>query len=319
MGKASAVLALLLCLLFACPRVALAADPVDSSRLCSLTLVARYEGSPLIGKRLKLYRVADGNTDTGFSLSGAFASSGVAINGLDNGGWSTAAAMLSAYATNNGISATQSGDSDATGTVNFSSLAQGLYLVVGDSLAVGTHTYYFAPFFVALPYANDQGGWDYNITAYPKIIDPIVEAPEVFDLTVILRWSDAGYTSRRPSTIGITLLRDGVVYENYKLSANGNWRHTWEDLSEEYRWSVVQKTALDTYKVSYRSNGNVLTITDTIRSSTNSSGLEQILDYDIPLTGILWWPVEVLAVVGIVIFAIGWRRRFRDGGEKSAS
>jgi len=312
-------LALLFSLLFACPHVALAADSVDPSRTCSLTLVARYEGSPLAGKRLRLYRVADGTTNTGFSLSGAFAASGVTINGLDHKGWSSAAAMLSAYATNNAISALQSGDSDATGTVVFSSLAQGLYLAVGDSLTIGTHTYYFAPFLVVLPNPTTQGGWIYDVTAYPKIVDPGIETPQVFDLTVLLRWSDTGYTNIRPSTIGITLLRDGVVYSNYKLSARENWRHTWEDLSEEYHWTVVQKTALDTYSVSYRSSGNVLVITDAIKSATNTSGLERIRDYSIPLTGILWWPVEVLAIAGIAIFAIGWRRRYRDGGEKHAS
>ena len=319
LGKASAALALLFCLLFACPHMALAADPVDPSRICSLTLVARYEGSPLAGKHLRLFRVADGTTDTGFKLSAAFTSSGVTLNGLDHKGWTSAAATLSAYATNNSIAETVSGDSDANGTAIFSNLAQGLYLVAGDSLKIGTHTYFFAPFLVALPNPTDAGGWNYDLTAYPKIIDPVEEPPKVFDLTVLLQWSDAGHTSQRPSTIGITLLRDGVVYENYTLSAADNWRHTWEDLSEEYHWTVVQKTALDVYSVSYQSNGNVLVITDVIKSGSNGSGTGSTNNGSIPQTGILWWPVEVLAALGILLFVIGWRRRFRDGGEKHVS
>ena len=319
MGKVTAVLALLFSLFFACPQATLAAEALDPSRVCSLTLVAHYNGSPLVGKRLRLYRVADGTTSTGFTLSGSFVSAGVGLNGLDREGWSSAAALLSGYATNNAIAAHQISDSDANGTVVFPSLTQGLYLVVGDALSIGTHTYYFSPFLVVLPTPTAQGGWTYDVTAYPKIVDPGIEIPQVFDLTVVLRWSDTGFTNIRPSTVGITLLRDGVVYSNYKLSARENWRHTWEDLSEEYHWSVVQKTSLDTYSVSYRSSGNVLMITDKIKSTTNNNGLEQIRDYSIPLTGILWWPVEVLAVAGIVLFAIGWRRRFRDGGETHAS
>jgi len=319
LGKASASLALLFCLLFAYPQMAHAADPVDTSRICSLTLVARYEGSPLAGKRLRIYRVADGTADTWFTLAGAFTSSGVTLNGLDHKGWSSAAATLSAYATNNAISAAQSGVSGSTGIANFTNLAQGLYLVAGDSLTIGTHTYYFAPFLVALPNPTDQGGWNYDVIAYPKIIDPVEEPPKVFDLTVLLQWSDAGHTDQRPSTIGITLLRDGVVYENYTLSAKDNWRHTWEDLSQEYHWTVVQKTALDTYSVSYQSNSNVLVITDVIKSGSNGSGTGSTSNGSIPQTGILWWPVEALAVIGIVLFAIGWRRRFRDGGDTHVS
>ena len=317
LGKIAGALALLVCLLAVNPRVALAADPVDASRVCSLTLICRYEGKPLAGKRLRLYRVANGTSDVGFSLSGAFASSGVTINGLDHAGWSSAAATLSAYAANNSIAAVQSTQSDANGTALFSNLAQGLYLVAGDSLTIGTHTYYFAPFLVALPNPTDTGGWNYDITAYPKIIDPTEEEPKVFDITVLLQWSDAGNTDKRPSTVGITLMRDGVVYEKYILSAKDNWRHTWEDLSEEYVWTVVQTTSLDTYSVSYQRNGTVLVITDVIKSGSNSE--DDGKDDSIPQTGILWWPVEALAAAGIVIFTIGWRKRFGDGGDHHAS
>lgn len=316
-GKIAGALALLVCLLAVNPRVAQAADPVDSSRICSLTLICHYEGEPLAGKRLRLLRVADGTSDVGFTLTGAFASSGVTINGLDHTGWSSAAATLSAYATNNSIAAVQSTQSDANGTAIFSNLAQGLYLVAGDALTIGTHTYYFAPFLVALPNATDSGGWNYDVSAYPKIIDPIVEEPKVFDITVLLQWSDAGNTDKRPSTVGITLMRDGVVYEKYTLNAKDNWRHTWEDLSEEYVWTVVQTTSLDTYSVSYQRSGTVLVITDVIKSGSTSEDDDD--DDSIPQTGILWWPAEALAVAGIVIFTIGWRRRFGDGGDHHAS
>ena len=53
----------------------------------------------------------------------------------------------------------------------------------------------------------------------------------------------------------------------------------------------------------------------------NESGSAEDDDDDdsIPQTGILWWPAEALAVAGIVIFTIGWRRRFGDGGDHHAS
>ncbi len=321
-GRLAITLALLCCLLTGMPRTSLAADPVDSSRLCSLTLICHYASAPLSGMELRLYRVADGTVDKTLTLSGAFAASGVSLNGLDRAGWTSAAATLAGYAQTNSITPTISAKTDANGAAVFASLSQGVYLAVGTSLTIGLHTYYFAPFLVALPNPTDSGGWNYDVTAYPKVTDPTATEIKKFDINVLLQWSDAGLTSRRPSTVGITLYRNGTVYENYTLSAVDNWRHTWPGLDQSYSWSVVQTTALDTYSVSYQSSGNVLVITDVIRaarpvdSGTTGSTGSSTSNGSIPLTGLLWWPVDVLAVIGLLLFTVGWRRRF-GGKEKN--
>ena len=324
-GRIVLALALLGCLLTGLPRTSLAADPVDSSRLCSLTLICHYASAPLSGMELRLYRVADGTVDKTLTLSGAFAASGVSLNGLDRAGWTSAAETLAGYAKTNSISPTTSAYTDANGAVVFASLPQGVYLVVGTSLTIGLHTYYFAPFLVALPNPTDAGGWNYDVTAYPKVTDPTATEIKKFDINVLLQWSDSGLASRRPSTVGITLYRNGAVYENYTLSAADNWRHTWPDLDQSYSWSVVQTTALDAYSVSYQSSGNVLVITDVIRAassadsgttgSTGSTG-SSTSNGSIPLTGLLWWPVDALAMLGLLLFTLGWRRRF-GGKEKN--
>lgn len=312
-------LALLCCLLVGLPNTSLAADPVDTSRVCSLTLICHYASEPLSGMEVRIYRVADGTIDQTLSLSGSFAPSGVSLNGLDQAGWTSAAATLAGYAQTNSVAATRSAKTDANGTVSFGSLSQGVYLVTGTALVVGLHTYYFAPFLVALPNPTQTGGWNYGITAYPKVTDPTDTKSKLFDINVLLQWSDAGLTSQRPKTVGITLYRNGSVYENYTLSAADNWRHTWKDLDQAYSWSVIQTTSLDTYSVSYHSSGNVLVITDVIRAAQTPSSSTPTSDGSIPLTGLLWWPVDVLAILGLILFTLGWRRRFGGKGKNHAA
>ena len=292
---------------------------MDTSRACSLTLICHYASEPLNGMGVQLYRVADGTIGQTLTLSGAFAASGVSLNGLDRAGWTSAAATLAGYAQTNSIAATRIAKTDANGAAVFGSLSQGIYLVTGTSLTIGLHTYYFAPFLAALPNPTQTGGWNYDVTAYPKVTDPTDTKTTLFDINVLLQWSDAGLTSQRPKTVGIALYRNGTLYETYTLSASDNWRHTWEDLDQAYSWSVVQTTSLDTYSVSYQSSGNVLVITDVIKTAQTPSTTTSTSDGSIPLTGLLWWPVDLLAILGLILFTLGWCRRFGGKGKNHAA
>ncbi len=318
-GRIAIALALFCCLLVGLPQTSLAADPVDTSRVCSLTLICHYASEPLNGMGVQLYRVADGTIGQTLTLSGSFAASGVSLNGLDSAGWTSAAATLAGYAQTNSIAATRSAKTDANGAAVFGSLSQGVYLVTGTSLTIGLHTYYFAPFLAALPNPTQTGGWNYDVTAYPKVTDPTDTKSTLFDINVLLQWSDAGLTSQRPKTVGIALYRNGTLYETYTLSAADNWRHIWEDLDQAYSWSVVQTTSLDTYSVSYQSSGNVLVITDVIKTAQTPSTTTPTSDGNIPLTGLLWWPVDLLAILGLILFTLGWRKRFGGKGKSHAA
>ena len=317
-------LALLACLLFVRPGIARAAEPIDTSRICSLSLVCKYGTVSLSNMTVKLYRVADGNGETGFTLSGAFSSLPVNLSGLSSAGWNNAAATLASYIQPNNITEDRRVQTDASGSVSMANLTQGLYLITGDTLRIGTHTYTFAPFLVALPNASTTGDWVYDVTAYPKTADPADHEPNYFDVTVLLQWSDAGTSAVRPTSVDITLLRNGVVYQNYTLSAANNWRHTWTNLSDVYNWSVVQTTKLSDYTVTYQRSGTTLVITDTAKpaattGTTDTSNTTTTRDSSIPQTGMLWWPIYSLAGAGMILFAIGWRRRFRGRGKQDVS
>ena len=308
-------LAVVACLLFSVPATALAAEAVDTTKICSISLYCHYEGTPLAGMGLRVYRVADGTLDAGFKLSGAFSTLPVSLSGLDNAGWSLAASTLATYIQPNGISATSSATADANGYVNFSGLSVGLYLVVGDTLKIGNQSYSFAPFFVALPSASKTGSWLYDVSAYPKPTQTTDHTPNYFDLTVLLQWVDGGSTNLRPLRVGIRLMRNGVLYDSYTLAADANWRQIWTGLSDEYTWTVIQTTDVANYTVTYQGSGNVLVITDTNASAVAASNTTT-QDSSIPLTGLLWWPVYVMAAAGIVLFIMGWRKRYGQREER---
>lgn len=264
--------------------------------------------------QLRIYRVASGSSDSGFTLDSVYNSVPVQFEGLSAAGWSSAAATLASFIQTNGIAATSSALTAADGTCNLQNLSQGLYLVIGDTLQIGQNSYIVEPFLIALPTLTQEGAWQYDVTAYPKITDP-EEIQRYHDLLVVKQWVDAGTNITRPTSITVTLLRNGVTYDTRTLSAATNWRYTWTNLSNQYTWSAVESTRLSDYSVSYRRSATATTIINTARVLITDED-EKEKDEKIPQTGILWWPVEVIAAVGILVFTIGWRRRYRDGGKK---
>lgn len=313
--KIAILLAFFVCLMVIMPRGALAAEAVDPTRACSLTLHCSYQLQPLEGMQLRAYRVADGTADTGFTLSGAFASLPVQISGLSASGWATAAATLAAYIQPNGIAATASLQTNSMGIATQTNMAQGLYLVVGDTLKIGLNSYIVEPFLIALPSLDQEGAWIYNVNAYPKIVDPEEDVP-YYDLLVMKQWVDQGTDAKRPASIQIALLRDGVVYETRTLNATENWRYTWTNLSNQYIWSAIETTTLADYTVKYQRSANTLVIVNTARSIKDDDKDD---DKDIPKTGLDWWPVYLLAIAGVALFTVGWRKRYGSGGKHDAS
>ena len=314
--KIAILLALFVCLMVLVPRGAWAAESPDPTKPCSLTLHCSYQLKPLPGMQLRAYRVADGTADVSFTLSGAFASLPVQLSGLSAAGWATAAATLASYIQPNGIAATASVQTNATGIATATNLSQGLYLVVGDTLKIGLNSYIVEPFLIALPSLNQQDAWEYDVNAYPKIVDPEEGVPAYYDLLVMKQWVDAGTTAKRPDSIEVSLLRDGVVYDTQTIRATDSWRYIWTNLSNQFVWSAIETTRLADYTVRYQRSATTLVIVNTARSISTD---DDDNDKDIPKTGLDWWPIDLLAVAGVVLFTIGWRKRFGAGGKHHAS
>ena len=86
-------------------------------------------------------------------------------------------------------------------------------------------------------------------------------------LTARKVWSD-GNEAHKEDTVKVNLLRDGKVAETKTLSAENQWTYTFDGLSEGYVWTVEEAEVPEGYEVSYATDGNVTTITNTSKTPT---------------------------------------------------
>ncbi|MFR1988618.1 MAG: Cna B-type domain-containing protein [Oscillospiraceae bacterium] len=115
---------------------------------------------------------------------------------------------------------------------------------------------------------------------------------------MIKRWDDAGYEQKRPDTITVTLLKDGTVYDTRTISRMDSWQYTWSGLPRynpdgtEIVWTI-QENAVPGYISSIRETGDTFILTNTPEHQK------------LPQTGLLWWPVPVLAAAGLLLLILG--------------
>ncbi len=123
--------------------------------------------------------------------------------------------------------------------------------------------------------------------------------------TVLKVWEDPGYEDSRPDLVQVTLLRDGTAFDTQTLSEANGWRHTWDGLprcdenGREYTWSI-QETHVPGYVSDIRESGGIFTLTNTPEQPR------------LPQTGMLWWPVPLLAIGGLTLLAVGMLNRKKD-------
>ena len=90
-------------------------------------------------------------------------------------------------------------------------------------------------------YKKNASGWVTTITNTKILADR---------LTVEKVWDD-GNSADRPDFVDVVLLCDGEYYAETELNAGNDWTYTWENLSVNSSWSVVEKKVPEGYYVSY--------------------------------------------------------------------
>ena len=115
--------------------------------------------------------------------------------------------------------------------------------------------------------------------------------PDPVNLTVKKIWNgsvDKG--GALPSYVTVTLYNGDKAVDKVTLSSQNNWTYTWKELDGAGDWSVLETGVPKDYVPSYKTNGDVTTI-------TNTPSLIQ--------TGLLNWPVLVLALAGLLLIGFG--------------
>lgn len=332
-------LALALCLVLCLPMVpgkAQAIDPMETERTCSLTLHFAPGGKVVQGTAFRVWRVASAGPFAQFTPVAPFDGYPVKMNGLTASGWADLATTLAGYVARDAIPPTATAQVTAKGAAAFSGLATGLYLVVGDPCQRDGVLYTPQAFLVSLPSrdANDQ--WVYDVQAKVKYEEELVP-PGSHKVSVKVQkvWVDSPEDEAfRPQSITIQLLKDGAVYDTVVLTAGNNWRHTWTGLPPGHRWTIVEQTVVEGYQVAVSQNGSrSFVVTNTNKDidippdgppleddptidipDVEIPGVEPPGSGRLPQTGMLWWPVPVLAVGGMACFLAGWvkERKGRD-------
>lgn len=281
-----------------------AAGPIETEHETSLTLLFKHESQALEDVAVRLYRTADVSETAQFTLAGDYAEYPVRLDQLDDEGWKNAANTLATYTAADSIPASASGKTDGDGSVLFSELRTGLYLVVADALTVEDSTYSSAPFLISLPNLDADSNWIYDVTAFAKLEKVSIPEGDKTDIDVVKVWKDDGNKDKRPDELKISLLKNGSVYAQTMLNAKNSWQYSWKDLEKNQKWTVIENNVPKDYTVAYSGTQQQLVITNTYKKPGD----------DIPNTGQLWWPIPLLAIAGVLLFAVGWYRRYMKHG-----
>lgn len=226
-----------------------AATYVDTQASGSLTLTYGYDGQPFQGMPVQIYRVAVISQYADFTLTGAFSELPVEVNQVKTQEeWRQMASTLSAYVTAGQIQADAEGVTGEDGTVVFSSLPLGLYLVEGVRADRENGYCQFDSFMISVPDLNEADAWVYDVIAKPKSVYQEI-LPQEITYTVNKLWKDEGHEHLRPQNVAIELYRDGEWMETVTLSEENNWTYSWCAVDDGAVWQAVEGDVPDGYKV----------------------------------------------------------------------
>lgn len=112
------------------------------------------------------------------------------------------------------------------------------------------------------------------------------------------RWDDRGYVSKRPASITVELLCNGLVYDTQTLNAANKWQYVWENLPAKDKlrrdnvWTL-REIEPEGYTSAVWAEGDTFIVLNSYKGTK------------LPQTGQLWWPVPLLCAAGAALLAAG--------------
>ena len=284
-----------------------AVTPAFAAETGSITVLFRHEGQPVAEASFALYKAAEWN-DGNYTLVAPFSSYRVRMpDDPSSEEWKVLASTLAAYVDRDRVVPLTTGKTDADGQLAFAGLETGLYLVIGEMGQSGDSLLFPQPMLVTVPFRKTDGTDDPDV-----VIEPKYDAREVTEKTVTRRalkiWKDDGNEQARPQEITVQLLCDGELWDEQVLSAENNWSYTWENLEAAHSWSLTEKQVPADYTVAITQEGVTFTVTNTNDVPPPPSSVPPPSS-DVPpppssvpppQTGLLWWPVPILFVLGAI-------------------
>lgn len=271
---------------------------VETDKLGSISLTYCYDGQAFEGLEIKLYRVANVDRSCEFTLTGNFADYSVEVNTVKTQDeWRQIASTLHAYAAADSIEPTIAGITDAEGKIQFNDLATGLYLVQGVTTDYLGGYCTFDSFMLSVPtvYSEiDNDTWVYDLEAVPKSVHA---EPGEKTYTVNKVWKDAGVEDKRPPTIKVELIRNGILHEEVILSAENDWSYSWTVVDDGAQWLVVEREIPEGYLVSIDQNNTTFLIANTHEDDDPPPGTGDTTD--------IYLYVIIMCIAGVALLAVG--------------
>lgn len=294
----------------------------------SLTLICKTEEVTLTGMHWDLYRVGSRNGDN-FVLEGDFAKYPVSLEDMSSSAITEAAETLENYAVLDKIPVLAQGEIGKDGMLRFDDLNSGLYMVCGKNIQVGSTMY--IPSAILVEIMKSEDGKNVDLEAYPKLSTKVVSG-ESSKYAVKKIWeNDENTLEKRATSISVEIYGDEKLYETVTLDESNNWTYVWVAESD-IDWRVKEVKVPENYTVVYRSNEKQFAIVNTYSDKTpvqtiisttitsNGSTRPTVNNTNpangysnnntntkLPQTGLLWWPVPVMACGGVIFITLGVR------------
>lgn len=248
------------------------------------TLGSLVISCPIENVSVSLYRVAD----TEMNLVAPFSKYSVSLKQEDLNG---VANILENHILKDHIEADYTSVSQSDKNAVFTGLDSGIYLIVPST----SKEYTFQCSFVSI--IDDS-----EITSVLKY-----ESKNTLSSVHVLKVWKQDSKKQRPTSISVDLLQTDAkgntkVLDTQVLNAQNEWSYTWQDLSIDYSYRVLERKVPSGYKESLIPEKNTVVLTNTADKTITD---KKKTDKDLPLTGQLWWPVPLLLFVGMSLFGLG--------------
>ena len=292
------------------PLTVCAAGESDDTEAEDTSLTIHYE---LGAGTFSFYKVAAFSENGVFTLEDPFDGYTDEVDALnhledmDNEAWQELASTLEVIVERDSIESVVQLETNADGSIICDNIPKGLYLITGETTQDEQYIYTPNPILVTVPNRDVDGNWNCHVVIEHNKIgkEEIPEGPVSYEVVKV--WKDTGYEKKRPESVTVDLLQDGDVYETVTLNQENNWRHTWKELEAGHEWKAVEQKVPDGYLMASTQEGSTFIITNTYKKpETTVPNTNTNTNTRLPQTGQLWWPVLVMAFLGIVAFMAGW-------------
>lgn len=242
-----------------------AAEPLSPDETCSLTLTYRCDGIDFPQLPVKLYTIAAVSADYQYTLTPAFASSHLALNGVQTAGeWNVIRSTLEMHILANDIQASYQTVTDEAGQARFEALTPGLYLAISERATQDDTRCSFDAALVSLPALDQNGRWQYQTTVACKpTVSPPTEPEKDTVYKVTKLWKGDNGNVHRPASVEVELFRNGISYQTVTLSEENHWSYSWSAKDDGADWRVAERHVPSGYTVTVEARGTSFVLTNT--------------------------------------------------------